>query len=63
MSPTTPNAIYLIISTKRAVRDTQHVRGWGEVRVGFGYESLSEREHLEELDLDSRILLKMELQD
>jgi hypothetical protein len=53
----------MIKSTKRAVRDTQHVGGRVEVHVGLGWESLSEGDHLEELDLDSRILLKMELQD
>ena len=35
-----------------------HVWGTGEVRTGFWWEDLRERDHLEDLGVDGRIILK-----
>jgi hypothetical protein len=39
-------------------RDMQHVWVRGEVHTGIGWEILREREHLEDLRVDKRIILK-----
>jgi hypothetical protein len=56
MCTPTPNIILVIKS--RRMRWSGHVAHMGEVHTGFSCRNLGERDHLEDLGIDGRIILK-----